>query len=133
MAERGLIVDDDDIVRESLSAVLQNRGFAFQQAADREQALQRLGEQEFDVVITDLKMPKINGIELLKSIKDQRPETIVILITSYASAETAVNAMKEGAYDYIEKANIHDELRKVVRTALMDKGLITDVSVEKIM
>jgi len=78
------------------------------------------------VVITDLKMPIIDGIELLKSIKNQRPETIVILMTAYASGEPASNAMKEGAYDYIEKGNIHDEIRTVVHIALMNKGLISD-------
>jgi len=128
-----LVVDDDQSMREMLEFLLLEEGHDVKSIGDPVVAVDLCRKITFDVVITDLKMPKINGIELLKSIKDQRPETIVILITSYASAETAVNAMKEGAYDYIEKANIHDELRKVVRTALMDKGLITDVSVEKIM
>lgn len=83
------------------------------------------------MVITDLKMPKIDGIEFLKSVKDQRPETIVILITAYASGETAINAMKEGAYDYVEKGRSLDELKKVVRAALMNKGLISDDPAEQ--
>jgi two-component system response regulator PilR (NtrC family) len=71
-------------------------------------------------------MPKINGIEFLKTIKDQRPETIVILITAYASGETAINAMKEGAYDYVEKGGSIEDLKKVVRSALLKKGLVTE-------
>lgn len=84
-------------------------------------------EKSFDLVITDLKMPKINGIEFLKAVKDQRPDTLVILITAYASGETAINAMKEGAYDYVEKGeNWQEELKSVVRSALIKKGLIED-------
>jgi len=71
-------------------------------------------------------MPKIDGIEFLKTIKDQKPETIVILVTAYASGETAVNAMKEGAYDYVEKGGSIEELKKVVRTALLKKGLVNE-------
>ena len=78
------------------------------------------------MVITDLRMPKINGIEFLKTIKDQRPETIVILITAYASGETAINAMKEGAYDYVEKGGSIEDLKKVVRSALLKKGLVIE-------
>ena len=80
-------------------------------------------QDRFDLVITDLKMPKINGIEFLKIIKDQSPDAIVILITAYASGETAINAMKEGAYDYVEKGQSIEELKKVVRSALTEKRM----------
>ena len=79
--------------------------------------------RDFDLIITDLKMPKINGIEFLKIIKDQSPDAIVILITAYASGETAINAMKEGAYDYVEKGQSIEELKKVVRSALTKRGV----------
>ena len=114
MAERVLIVDDDDIVRESLSAVLQNRGFACEQAADGEQALQRLGEQEFDVVITDLEMPRLNGIELIEHASLLNNRTSFILITAYGSMETAIEALRKGAFDYLLKPlNFEDVAIKV--------------------
>ena len=93
---------------------------------NRAKAIDLCRKTDFDLVITDLKMPKINGIEFLKTIKDQRPETIVILITAYASGETAINAMKEGAYDYVEKGGSIEELKKVVRSALLKKGLVIE-------
>jgi len=71
-------------------------------------------------------MPKIDGIEFLKTIKDHRPETVVILITAYASGETAVNAMKEGAYDYVEKGGSIEELKQIVRQALLKNGLVSE-------
>jgi two-component system, NtrC family, response regulator PilR len=76
-------------------------------------------------------MPKIDGIEFLKTVKDEYPETIVILITAYASGETAVNAMKEGAYDYVEKGGSIDELKKIIHSALLKKGLINEKSETK--
>jgi len=121
-----LVVDDDPGMREMLQSLLMEEGYDVTSIGDPVVALDLCREKPFDVVITDLKMPKIDGIELLKSIKNQRPETIVILMTAYASGEPASNAMKEGAYDYIEKGNIHDEIRTVVHTALMSKGLISD-------
>ncbi|PKN06417.1 MAG: Fis family transcriptional regulator, partial [Deltaproteobacteria bacterium HGW-Deltaproteobacteria-7] len=96
-------------------------------------AIEIYRKTEFDLIITDLKMPKINGIEFLKVIKDQRPDAMVILITAYASGETAINAMKEGAYDYVEKGQSIEELKKVVRSALQKKGLIENhVSEEQV-
>ena len=71
-------------------------------------------------------MPKIDGIEFLKTIKDQKPETIVILITAYASGETAINAMKEGAYDYVEKGGSIEESKKNCASALLKKGLVIE-------
>jgi two-component system response regulator PilR (NtrC family) len=77
-------------------------------------------------------MPKISGLDFLKVIKDQRPDAIVILITGYASGETAIKAMKEGAYDYVEKGGSIEELKKVVRSALQKKGLIENNIEEKL-
>jgi two-component system response regulator PilR (NtrC family) len=119
-----LVVDDDQGMREFMEIMLLKEGHDVTCAAEPLKAIDLCRKKAFDLVITDLKMPKINGIEFLKVIKDQRPETIVILITAYASGETAINAMKEGAYDYVEKGNSIEELRKVVRSALQKKGLI---------
>ncbi len=121
-----LIVDDDQGMREFMEIMLTKEGYDVTGAEEPSKAINLCRKIAFDLVITDLKMPKIDGIEFLKAIKDQRPETIVILITAYASGETAVNAMKEGAYDYLEKGGSIEELKKIVRTALLKKGLINE-------
>jgi two-component system, NtrC family, response regulator PilR len=121
-----LVVDDDQGMREFMEIMLTKEGYAVTTADDPAKAIHLCQKVAFDLVITDLKMPKIDGIEFLKSIKDQRPETIVILITAYASGETAINAMKEGAYDYVEKGGSIEELKKIVRSALLKKGLVEE-------
>ena len=127
-----LVVDDDPNMREVMEIMLQQEGHDVISEEEPLKAIELCRKKVFDLVITDLKMPKINGIEFLKTIKDQRPETIVILITAYASGETAINAMKEGAYDYVEKGeNWQEELKRVVRSALIKKGLIKDYPLNK--
>lgn len=126
-----LIVDDNQEMRELMEIMLQEEDHDVTSAGEPIKAIELCRKKNFDLVITDLKMPKINGIEFLKIIKDQKPETTVILVTAYASGETAINAMKEGAYDYVEKGNSVDELKKVVRSALMKKGLIDNQDPEE--
>jgi two-component system, NtrC family, response regulator PilR len=123
---RILVLDDDQGMREFMEIMLTKEGYDVTSAEDPTKAINLCRKVAFDLVITDLKMPKIDGIEFLKTIKDQRPETIVILITAYASGETAINAMKEGAYDYIEKGGSIEELKKIVHAALLKKGLIDE-------
>ncbi|MBM4271290.1 MAG: response regulator, partial [Deltaproteobacteria bacterium] len=98
-----LVVDDDQGIREFLEIVLSREGYDVTSVTDAPKALHRCKKERFDLILVDLKMPKIDGIEFLKMAKDTCPETMVILMTAYASPETAVSAMKEGAYDYIEK------------------------------
>jgi two-component system response regulator PilR (NtrC family) len=123
---RILVLDDDRGMREFMEIMLTKEGYDVTPADEPSKAINLCRKIDFDLVITDLRMPKIDGIEFLKTIKDHRPETIVILITAYASGETAVNAMKEGAYDYVEKGGSIEELKKVVRTALLKKGLVNE-------
>ena len=118
-----LVLDDDQGMREFMEIMLTKEGYDVTSVDEPSKAINLFRKIDFDLVITDLKMPKIDGIEFLKTIKDQKPETIVILLTAYASGETAVNAMKEGAYDYVEKDGNIEELKKVVRAALLKKGL----------
>ncbi|MCE5210215.1 MAG: sigma-54 dependent transcriptional regulator [Deltaproteobacteria bacterium] len=127
-----LVVDDDQGMRELMEIMLQKEGYHVTRTGEPLKAIELCRKIDFDLVVTDLKMPKISGIEFLKTIKDQKPETTVILITAYASGETAINAMKEGAYDYVEKGNSVDELKKVVQSALLKKGLIKSYSSEEI-
>jgi two-component system response regulator PilR (NtrC family) len=121
-----LVLDDDQGMREFMEIMLIKEGYDVTSSGEPAKAIDLCRKTAFDLVITDLKMPKINGIEFLKTIKDQRPETIVILITAYASGETAINAMKEGAFDYVEKGGSIEDLKKVVRAALLKKGLVNE-------
>jgi two-component system, NtrC family, response regulator PilR len=126
---RILVVDDDQGMREFLEIMLTREGYRVSTASDAIKALNRCKRETFDLIITDLKMPKMDGIKFLQEVKDLSPETMVILITAYASGETAVTAMNEGAYDYIEKDFAIDDLKKIVQNALTSKGLKRDESV----
>jgi two-component system, NtrC family, response regulator PilR len=118
-----LIVDDDQGMREFLEIMLTREGYTVSTASDAAKALARCQKGKFDLIITDLKMPKMDGIAFLRKVKDIAPETLVILITAYASGETAITAMQEGAYDYIEKDFEIDELKRIVRNALTNKNV----------
>ncbi|PKN20977.1 MAG: Fis family transcriptional regulator [Deltaproteobacteria bacterium HGW-Deltaproteobacteria-6] len=126
-----LVLDDDQGMREFMEIMLTKEGYDVTSADSPVRAINLCRKTAYDLVITDLKMPKIDGIEFLKTIKDHRPETVVILITAYASGETAVNAMKEGAYDYVEKGGSIEELKQIVRQALLKNGLVSDNQVPK--
>ncbi|OEU81990.1 MAG: Fis family transcriptional regulator [Desulfobacterales bacterium S5133MH4] len=121
-----LVIDDDRGMREFLEIMLTQEGYGVVCAKDGKQGLELCKKHEFDLVITDLKMPRVDGIDFLKGVKDISPETMVILITAYASGETAVTAMQEGAYDYVEKNFDIDDLKTVVRDALDKKGIKRD-------
>ncbi|ABC77358.1 sigma-54-dependent transcriptional regulator [Syntrophus aciditrophicus] len=121
-----LVVDDDKGMREFLDIMLTREGYDVSCARDAGEGLDRCRKQRFDLIITDLRMPKIDGIEFLKSVKDVSPESLVILITAYASGETAVRAMKEGAYDYIEKDFNIEEFTSTIRSALESNGRMQD-------
>lgn len=126
-----LVLDDDQGMREFMEIMLTKEGYEVTSADSPVKAINLCRKTAYDLVITDLKMPKIDGIEFLKTIKDQRPETVVILITAYASGETAVNAMKEGAYDYVEKGGSIEELKQIVRQALLKNGLVSESQVAR--
>ena len=121
-----LVVDDDQGMREFMEIMLTKEGYDITTADSPVKAINLCRKTAYDLVITDLKMPKIDGIEFLKNIKDHRPETVVILITAYASGETAVDAMKEGAYDYVEKGGNIEELKQIIRQALLKNGLVSE-------
>ncbi|MFO7569027.1 MAG: sigma-54 dependent transcriptional regulator [Smithellaceae bacterium] len=121
-----LVLDDDQGMREFMEIMLTKEGYDVTSVDSPVKAVNMCRKTAYDLVITDLKMPKIDGIEFLKTIKDQRPETVVILVTAYASGETAINAMKEGAYDYVEKGGDIEELKKIVKQALSKNGLTVE-------
>ncbi|GAB6063983.1 sigma-54-dependent transcriptional regulator [Deferrisoma palaeochoriense] len=118
MAYRILVVDDEPIVRRSLRKVFRGPAYEVEVAASGAEALQRVQEVPFDVVLTDLKMPGMSGLEVLKAIRILQPRARVIVITGYATVETAVEAMKEGALDYLAKPFTPEAIREKVRAAL---------------
>lgn len=114
-----LIVDDERSMREFLEIMLQRDGYAVLSAGSGTEALQAIQREPFDLVITDIRMKPINGLDVLKQCKAISPSTEVIIISAYASTETAVAAMKEGAYDYLPKPFKLDEMRSVISNALL--------------
>ena len=113
-----LVVDDEQGMREFLTMLLEKQGHRVITAAEGEQALQLVAEQMPDLVISDLRMPNVDGIGLLAGVRKQHPELPVILITAYASSESAIQAMRLGADDYITKPFRIEEIRLVVEKAL---------------
>lgn len=111
---RILVIDDEDIVRLSCSRTLIPEGYELRMAKNGEEGLKMLEEEPFDLVLTDLKMPKMDGIEVLANIKNKWPSVDVVIITGYQTVETAVKAIKLGAFDYIEKPFTPDALTAIV-------------------
>jgi len=120
-----LLIDDEEGSRQALTLLLKG-SYNVTSAASGHEARQRLAAEKFDIVITDLRLPDCSGIDLLKQVKSYHPTTDVILITGHASAETAVTAMKEGAFDYITKPLNMEELRLILAKALEKRRLLTE-------
>lgn len=115
---RILICDDQELMRDSLAALLAREGHEVVAAGDGPQALQRIASGKIDLLITDLKMPRMTGIELLTESKKLKPDLPVVLMTAFATVQTAVEAMKLGAYDYIQKPFEGDEIKLLVERTL---------------
>jgi DNA-binding NtrC family response regulator len=115
---RLLIVDDEKIALKNLEHVMKKEGYEVVGTQSGQNALKMLEEQNFDVVLSDLKMEKVDGMQILKRCNELHPETEVIMITGYATLESAVESMKQGAFYYIAKPFKLDEVRKVVKEAL---------------
>ncbi len=113
-----LVVDDENSMREFLEIMLNKEGYQVATAAGGGEAIDLLKKSDFDLVITDIRMKEIDGLEVLKKCKELHPNTIVILISAYASTSTAVEAMKWGAYDYLPKPFKVREIKAVIRDAL---------------
>jgi len=110
-------------MREFLAIMLHREGYRVDAVSDGSQAVARLGEQMYDLVISDIKMPRLTGFELLAHVRDKCPETMMIMITAFSTTEEAVEAMKLGAYDYITKPFRNEEIRLVIKNALERKSL----------
>ncbi len=110
MDEKILVVDDEEIIRDSLSYILKENGYNVDSAVDGSDAIDKIEDKNYDLVITDLKMPKVGGIELLETISSKKTDTFTMVITAYASVDSAVSALRSGAYDYIIKPLDFDEV-----------------------
>lgn len=127
MKSRILVVDDEESIREFLEIMLKKEGYEVTTAEDGQKAKDVLLKKSFDMVISDLQMPNVTGIELLKHVKDSYPETVFMLITAFGTTETAVEAMKMGAYDYVTKPFKIDEVRMNIANALKSQNLEVEV------
>ena len=125
-----LIIEDEKEIRDGLSEVLEDAGYLVDSAENGQQGLEKIGKKDFDVIVTDLIMPVVGGMEVLREIKRVKPNTRVILITAFATIDNAVEAMKAGASDYITKPfridEVQTKIRKILTEAEFDKPQIFD-------
>src|SRR4030043_498394 len=118
-----LVADDEQSMREFLDIMLKKEGYKVSLASNGEEVGKLVENDLFDLVLLDIRMPKMDGIAVIKKIKATSPETIVIMITAYASADTAIKAMKEGAYVYVTKPFKIEEIKLIIKNALEKKNL----------
>jgi len=118
-----LVVDDEQVIREILAEFLAMEGFRVRTARDGQDALSELSRARFDLVLSDLKMPNMGGIELLEAVGKHAPQTVTVIMTGFGTVETAIDAMKRGAYDYIMKPFKMEEVVHTVRRGLERKKL----------
>ncbi|MFH1778034.1 MAG: sigma-54 dependent transcriptional regulator [Candidatus Omnitrophota bacterium] len=120
-----LVVDDENLIRKSLYELLRRDGYSVDTATNGEEALKKI-DHNFDVVISDIKMPKMDGLELLKEIKAAHLHTEVVLITGYGNIEDAVEAMRQGAFDYITKPIVDNEIKIIINKIISRQKLIEE-------
>jgi len=121
-----LVVDDEKVVRESLREWFAEDGYEVDIAADGAEALRKIDEDTWDILLVDIKMPGMDGLEVQRRVKRADPTAIVIIITAYATVDTAVQALKEGAYDYITKPIDPDDLSQVIAKAAERQQLVRE-------
>jgi len=121
--EKVLVADDEQSMREFLDIMLRKEDYRVTSASNGEEVIRLMEKEIFDLILMDIRMPRMDGITVLKKVKALSPETIVIMITAYASADTAIKAMKEGAYDYITKPFKVEEIKLIIKNALEKKNL----------
>jgi len=124
---RILVVDDEASMRQLMEIALSKEGYQVTAAESAGKARELFGERSFDLVISDIKLPDLSGVEVLRQVRQTAPDTPVIMITAYASTDTAVEALRLGAYDYITKPFKIDELKIIIKNALEKKRLKEEV------
>ena len=126
-----LIIDDERAIRNVLKDILTNEGFKVEEAADEEEGLKKFQASSFDVVLCDIKMPKLDGIEFLQKVMESGSDTPVIIISGHGNIETAVDAVKKGAFDYISKPPDLNRLLITIRNAMDKTTLVQETKVLK--
>jgi DNA-binding NtrC family response regulator len=126
-----LIIDDEKAIRKTLSEILSYEGYKLDEAGDGEEGLKKFREKEYDVVLCDIKMPKIDGIEFLEKVKELNTDIPIIMISGHGTIETAVEAVKKGAYDYISKPPDLNRLLITIRNAMDKTSLVAETKVLK--
>ncbi|MEO6314713.1 MAG: sigma-54 dependent transcriptional regulator [Chitinophagaceae bacterium] len=126
-----LIVDDEKAIRKTLGEILSYEGYKMDEAGDGEEALKKFKEKAYDVVLCDIKMPKMDGIEFLEKARESNPDVPIIMISGHGTIETAVEAVKKGAYDYISKPPDLNRLLITIRNAMDKTNLVTETKVLK--
>lgn len=116
--KKNLIVDDENTVCKSINKILSRKGYIVENSYSAEEAIRKIKKTSYDLVITDIKMPEMNGLELLEIVKEYYPDLSVVLITGYPSVDTAKRAFKLGAADYLSKPFTSNELTKTAERAL---------------
>src|SRR6478735_2375407 len=126
-----LIIDDEKAIRKTLSEILSYEGYKIEEAGDGEEGLRRFRDKTFDVVLCDIKMPKIDGIEFLEKSREVNPDVPVIMISGHGNIDTAVEAVKKGAYDYISKPPDLNRMLITLRNAMDKNTLVAETKVLK--
>ncbi len=126
-----LIIDDEKAIRKTLTEILSFEGYKIEEAADGEEGLKKFKEKTYDVVLCDIKMPKLDGIEFLQKAGESNPDVPIIMISGHGNIETAVEAVKKGAYDYISKPPDLNRLLITIRNAMDKSSLVTETKVLK--
>lgn len=123
MKSRILVVDDEESIREFLEIMLKKEGYEVTTAEDGAKAIELMKKKSFEMIVSDLQMPQVTGIELLKHVRENYPEVLFMMITAFGTTETAIEAMKMGAYDYLTKPFKIDEVRINIANALKSRNL----------
>jgi len=126
-----LIIDDEKAIRKTLSEILSYEGYKIDEAGDGEEGFRKFREKEYDVILCDIKMPKMDGIEFLEKAKEANPDLPIIMISGHGTIETAVEAVKKGAYDYISKPPDLNRLLITIRNAMDKTSLVAETKVLK--
>lgn len=126
-----LIIDDEKAIRKTLTEILGYEGYKIDEAADGEEGLKRFREKNYDLVLCDIKMPKLDGIEFLEKAKEINPDVPVIIISGHGNIETAVEAVKKGAFDYISKPPDLNRMLITLRNAMDKNTLVAETKVLK--
>lgn len=126
MSQTILIVDDEKAIRKSIGEILSFEGFAIDEAADGAEAIKKIKENNYDCILCDIKMPKMDGIEVLMVAREEKPDTPFIVISGHGNIETAVDAVKKGAFDYISKPPDLNRMLITIRNAMDKKSLVAE-------